>query len=237
MADLLEDKYGVARRRLTGLISPWATKRLDEYGGDISKFTVARLMPSKLRQIAIAKTEPGDENNQDISALVGKVDIRKLEHYSQNDPDAYCFSGGLNRTTQGLLEFVEMFKAPIKVLHPSADRHPGGQLSGHRDLRRLPLPRHHPGPFQRGGVAAVQEQQEQRGLPRPHLGGQGALLPARLRRAEDLRQAAARERAGRCLLRAGGARDPEPLQRRQPALRARELQRSIPRCGSTTART
>jgi len=118
MADLLEDKYRVARRRLTGLISPWATKRLDEFGGDISKFSVVRLMPSKLRQIAIAKTEPGDENNQDISSLVGKVDIRKLEHYSQNDPDAYCYSGGLNRTTQGLLEFVEMFKAPIKVLHP-----------------------------------------------------------------------------------------------------------------------
>ncbi|MGT0149700.1 hypothetical protein ACT691_08970 [Vibrio metschnikovii] len=25
--------------------------------------------------MAIAKTEPGDENNQDISSLVGKVDI------------------------------------------------------------------------------------------------------------------------------------------------------------------
>ncbi|MEE8292931.1 MAG: PrkA family serine protein kinase, partial [Kiloniellales bacterium] len=118
MSDLLEDKYRIARRRLTGLISPWATKRLDELSGDISKFAVVRLMPSKLRQIAIAKTEPGDENNQDISSLVGKVDIRKLEHHSQNDPDAYSFSGGLNHTTQGLLEFVEMFKAPIKVLHP-----------------------------------------------------------------------------------------------------------------------
>jgi serine protein kinase len=93
-------------------------KRLDEFEGDISKFTVVRIMPSKLRQICIAKTEPGDENNQDISTLVGKVDIRKLEHYNQSDPDAYSFSGGLNRTTQGLLEFVEMFKAPIKVLHP-----------------------------------------------------------------------------------------------------------------------
>ncbi len=118
MGDLLEDKYGIARRRLTGLLSPWAVKRLDEFGGDISKFNVVKLMPSKLRQVGIAKTEPGDENNQDISALVGKVDIRKLEHYSQNDPDAYSYSGGLNRTTQGLLEFVEMFKAPIKVLHP-----------------------------------------------------------------------------------------------------------------------
>ena len=42
----------------------------------------------------------------------------KLEQYSQDDPDAYSISGGLNCTTQGLPEFVEMFKAPIKVLHP-----------------------------------------------------------------------------------------------------------------------
>ena len=118
MGDLLEDKYGVPRRRLTGLISPWAVKRLDEFDGDISKFTIVKLYPSKLRHVCVAKTEPGDENNQDISALVGKLDIRKLEHFSQNDPDAYSYSGGLNRTTQGLLEFVEMFKAPIKVLHP-----------------------------------------------------------------------------------------------------------------------
>lgn len=118
MGDVLEDKYGIVRRRLTGIISPWAAKRLDEFGGEIAKFSVVKLRPSKLRQICVAKTEPGDENNQDISALVGKVDIRKLEHHSQNDPDAYSHSGGLNRTTQGLLEFVEMFKAPIKVLHP-----------------------------------------------------------------------------------------------------------------------
>jgi serine protein kinase len=118
MGDVLEDKYGIVRRRLTGIISPWAAKRLDEFGGEIANFSVVKLRPSKLRQICVAKTEPGDENNQDISALVGKVDIRKLEHFSQNDPDAYSFSGGLNRTTQGLLEFVEMFKAPIKVLHP-----------------------------------------------------------------------------------------------------------------------
>ena len=64
---MLEDKYDIPRRRLTGLIEPWAVKRLEEFGGDISKFRVAKLMPSKLRQIAIAKTEPGDDNNQDIS--------------------------------------------------------------------------------------------------------------------------------------------------------------------------
>lgn len=115
---LLEEKYGIPRRRLSGLCSAWAIKRLDEFDGDISRFSVVRMQPSKLRQVGIAKTEPGDENNQDISSLVGKVDIRKLEFFGQDDPDAYSYSGGLNMTTQGLLEFVEMFKAPLKMLHP-----------------------------------------------------------------------------------------------------------------------
>ncbi|MBA3449376.1 MAG: PrkA family serine protein kinase [Pseudaminobacter sp.] len=138
MADLLEEKYGIARRRLNGLISPWAAKRLDELGGDISQFSVVRLMPSRLRQIGIAKTEPGDENNQDVSSLVGKVDIRQLENFSQSDPDAYSFSGGLNRTTQGLLEFVEMFKAPIKVLHPLLTATQEGNYNGTENFGSFP---------------------------------------------------------------------------------------------------
>ncbi len=116
--DMLETEYGISRRYLSGIASPWALKRLSEYEGDISRFKVVKVQPSVLRQIAIAKTEPGDENNQDISTLVGKVDIRKLESYGQDDPDAYSYSGGLCLANQGLLEFVEMFKAPIKMLHP-----------------------------------------------------------------------------------------------------------------------
>jgi len=138
MGDLLEDKYGIARRRLNGLISPWAAKRLDELSGDISKFSVVKLLPSRLRQISIAKTEPGDENNQDVSALVGKVDIRQLENFSQSDPDAYSYSGGLNRTTQGLLEFVEMFKAPIKVLHPLLTATQEGSYNGTENFGAFP---------------------------------------------------------------------------------------------------
>ena len=139
MGDLLEEKYGIARRRLTGLVSPWTIKRLDEFGGDISQFNVVKLSPSRLRQACIAKTEPGDENNQDVSSLVGKVDIRKLEHYSQNDPDAYSYAGGLNRTTQGLLEFVEMFKAPIKVLHPLLTATQEGNYIGTESVGAFPF--------------------------------------------------------------------------------------------------
>src|SRR5262247_556345 len=95
MGPIIEERYGIPRRRLNGLMSPWCLKRLEAFGGDISRFRVAKIQPSRLRQIAIAKTEPGDENNQDISSLVGKVDIRKLETFAQNDPDAYSYSGGL----------------------------------------------------------------------------------------------------------------------------------------------
>jgi len=139
MGALLEDRYGIPRRRLTGLMSPWCIKRLDEFDGDISRFHVQKLMPSRLRQCAIAKTEPGDENNQDISSLVGKVDIRKLEMHAQNDPDAYSYSGGLNRANQGLLEFVEMFKAPIKMLHPLLTATQEGNYIGTENIGAIPF--------------------------------------------------------------------------------------------------
>ncbi|MGO4350630.1 PrkA family serine protein kinase [Rhizobium sp. RAF36] len=139
MGPMLLEQYNIPTRRLTGLMSPWCLKRLDEFGGDISKFRVVRMQPSRLRQIGIAKTEPGDENNQDISSLVGKVDIRKLEHYSQNDPDAYAYSGGLNRANQGILEFVEMFKAPIKMLHPLLTATQEGNYIGTENIGAVPF--------------------------------------------------------------------------------------------------
>lgn len=116
--EILANEYGIPKRYLKTIMSPWARKRLHEFNGDITQFKVVRVYPSVLDQVGIAKTEPGDENNQDISSLVGKVDIRRLEQYAQNDPDAYSYSGSLCKANQGLMEFVEMFKAPIKVLHP-----------------------------------------------------------------------------------------------------------------------
>ncbi|NRA60710.1 MAG: PrkA family serine protein kinase, partial [Psychrobium sp.] len=136
---ILADEYGIPLRYLNSIMSPWAVKRLHEYGGDISKFIVVKTYPSILDQIAIAKTEPGDENNQDISALVGKVDIRKLEHYAQDDADAYAYSGALCRANQGIMEFVEMFKAPIKVLHPLLTATQEGNYNGTEGISAIPF--------------------------------------------------------------------------------------------------
>ncbi len=137
--EILQKEYGIEKRYLRSIMSPWAAKRLHEFGGDISQFKVVKVRPSILDQIGIAKTEPGDENNQDISSLVGKVDIRKLEHYSQDDPDAYSYSGALCKANQGLMEFVEMFKAPIKVLHPLLTATQEGNFNGTEGLSAIPF--------------------------------------------------------------------------------------------------
>ena len=136
---ILEEDYGIPQRYLNSIMSPWAVKRLHEFNGDISKFRVVKIYPSILQQIAIAKTEPGDENNQDISSLVGKVDIRKLEDFPQNDPDAYSYSGALCRANQGLMEFVEMFKAPIKVLHPLLTATQEGNYNSTEGMGAIPF--------------------------------------------------------------------------------------------------
>ena len=98
--------------------SGWLIKRLVELNGDISQLEVIKAYPNRNTQTAIAVVAAADPNNQDISTLVGKLDIRKLEFFSQNDPDAYNYGGGLCRSNQGLLEFIEMFKADINTLNP-----------------------------------------------------------------------------------------------------------------------
>lgn len=134
-----EDVPHIPERYLQATASPWALKRAEEYEGDLSKFKVVKLLPSKAKQLAIGRTEPGDENNQDISTLVGKLDIRQLEFSKQDDPDAYNFSGGLCKANRGVLEFVEMFKAPIKVLNPLLTATQEMQYQGTEAIGSIPF--------------------------------------------------------------------------------------------------
>ena len=166
---MLEGRYGIPRRRLNGLMSPWCLKRLESFGGDLTRFRVVKIQPSRLRQIAISKTEPGDENNQDISSLVGKVDIRRLEHFAQNDPDAYSYSGGLNRANQGILEFVEMFKAPIKMLHPLLTATQEGNYIGTENIGAIPFSGIILAYSNEAEWQSFKKQQEQRGLHRSYF--------------------------------------------------------------------
>jgi len=138
--DELFSDFGIPRRYLRYIMSPWAVNRLREAQGNIEEnFRVVKLWPSVLNQVGITKVEPGDENNQDISSLVGKVNIRMLEDLDQDDPDAYSFKGGLNIANQGLMEFVEMFKAPIKLLHPLLTATQEGNYNGAESFGAIPF--------------------------------------------------------------------------------------------------
>jgi len=59
-AQLLSERFGIPTRHLRYTLSPWAIKRLHEYNGDINQFRVVKIRPSRTKQIAIAKTEPGE---------------------------------------------------------------------------------------------------------------------------------------------------------------------------------
>ena len=48
---ILEEDYGIPRHYLRSIMSPWAAKRLQEFGGDISKFKAVKLYPSILNQV------------------------------------------------------------------------------------------------------------------------------------------------------------------------------------------
>jgi len=46
---ILEEDYGIPRRYLRSIPSPWAVKRLHEFNGDINRFRIVRRYPSVLR--------------------------------------------------------------------------------------------------------------------------------------------------------------------------------------------
>lgn len=136
---ILETDFGIPQSAVRTIQSPWATEKLNEFKGDISKFRVRKIYPSRLRQESIARVEPGDENNQDVSSMVGKIDIRKIDKFSQNHPFAYSFSGGLCRGNNGVVEMVEMFKTPIKMLNPLLTATQDRQFKGTEEIGSIPF--------------------------------------------------------------------------------------------------
>lgn len=139
-ADAVSSEYGIPIRYFNQIPSPWAVKRLNEAQGNIeSAFKVAKVYPSALSELGVVKVEPSDENNQDTSTLIGKTNIRMLEKFDQDDTDSYAYSGGLCKGNQGILEFVEMFKAPIKTLHPLLTATQEGNYKGVEAIGAIPF--------------------------------------------------------------------------------------------------
>lgn len=104
--------------RIEGSLCPSCQMRLQtEYGGDIEKVEVERVLISEEGRVGIGTFSPSDPKSQDIADLTGSIDFSTITEYgSESDPRAYRFDGELNKANRGLMEFQEMLKCDEKFL-------------------------------------------------------------------------------------------------------------------------
>jgi serine protein kinase len=104
---------------LEGELCPLCALHLEEqYHGDIYQVPVKRLYFSEKARLGIGTFVPSDPKSQDISELVGSIDLSTIGDYgSESDPRAYRFDGELNVANRGLMEFIEMLKADERFLY------------------------------------------------------------------------------------------------------------------------
>jgi serine protein kinase len=110
-----EKELGV---RIDGDISPVARhKLLNDYGGKYEEFEVEETSFSQRARRGVAAVPPMDANSQDVSVLIGSVDISKLDKFAEDDPRALSLNGAFNVGNRGIVELVEVFKNEIEFLH------------------------------------------------------------------------------------------------------------------------
>ncbi|MCL6637684.1 MAG: protein prkA, partial [Alicyclobacillus sp.] len=83
---------------IEGELCPLCQLRLDEeFGGDILKVPVERIVFSESKRIGIGTFSPSDPKSQDIADLTGSVDFSTIAEFgSESDPRAFRFDGELN---------------------------------------------------------------------------------------------------------------------------------------------
>jgi serine protein kinase len=75
---------------------------------------VVQLRLSERSRVGIGTFQPSDPKNQDISELIGHVDLGKITQYGEGHPLGYRFDGELQVANRGLIEYIEILKCDIK---------------------------------------------------------------------------------------------------------------------------
>ena len=75
---------------------------------------VVRIALSERSRIGIGTFQPSDPKNQDISELIGHVDLGQITKYGEGHPLGYKFDGELQIANRGLIEYIEILKCDIK---------------------------------------------------------------------------------------------------------------------------
>jgi serine protein kinase len=78
------------------------------------QFPVIEIKLSEMARLGIGTFQPSDPKNQDVSELIGRVDLSKITQYGETDPRGYSLDGELEIANRGLIEYIEILKCDIK---------------------------------------------------------------------------------------------------------------------------
>lgn len=75
---------------------------------------IEQMVFSEQKRCGIGTFQPSDPKSQDVTELIGRVNMSKLARYGETDPRAYQFDGELQVANGGMIEYIEILKADIK---------------------------------------------------------------------------------------------------------------------------
>jgi serine protein kinase len=112
----VEQEFGLY---IEGDLCPHCRYMVDnQYQGHIENVPIKRIAFSEKYRIGVGTFTPSDPKSQDISELVGGIDLSTIGDVGvESDPRAYRFDGELNIANRGIMEFVEMLKTDEKFLY------------------------------------------------------------------------------------------------------------------------
>ncbi|HEY7032939.1 MAG TPA: protein prkA, partial [Thermomicrobiales bacterium] len=112
----VEQEYGIY---IEGELCPKCRYMLEhDYDGRAEDVRVERIVFSEKTRRGIGTFTPSDPKSQDISELVGGIDLSTIgEVGTESDPRAYRFDGELNIANRGIMEFIEMLKVDERFLY------------------------------------------------------------------------------------------------------------------------
>jgi serine protein kinase len=112
----VEKEFGLY---VEGDLCPHCRYMIDnQYRGRIEDVPVKRIAFSEKYRVGVGTFTPSDPKSQDISELVGGIDLSTIGEVGvESDPRAYRFDGELNIANRGIMEFVEMLKTDEKFLY------------------------------------------------------------------------------------------------------------------------
>jgi len=112
----VEKEFGLY---IEGDLCPHCRYMVDtQYHDRIEEVPIKRITFSEKYRLGIGTFTPSDPKSQDISELVGGIDLSTIGEIGvESDPRAYRFDGELNIANRGVMEFVEMLKTDEKFLY------------------------------------------------------------------------------------------------------------------------